>query len=179
MRRVIGRSLLLAAVLALGAGDPASAEIYKCVGADGKTLFTSDLSQCPGAERHEPSGRLERVPTHAPTPARRPPARFHSPGMPNLAGQEAVWRGKKLRAEAELRDLEGRIDYVREAVGWCNRGRSLYVEDDTGIRRGYDCRKVQNEHEEIKARMAGLRLYLDEGLEEECRRAGCLPGWIR
>ena len=68
---------------------------------------------------------------------------------------------------------------VRRAVGWCNRGHSLYIEDDTGIRRGYDCGKVRKEHEEVRARMAGLRLYLDEGLEEECRCAGCLPGWIR
>ena len=50
---------------------------------------------------------------------------------------------------------------------------------ETGIRRSYDCRDVDNEHEQVKARLAGLRLYLDDGLEEECRRAGCLPGWIR
>jgi hypothetical protein len=99
--------------------------------------------------------------------------------MQDPAGQEAIWRGKKLRAEAELRDLEGRLESVRKAAGWCNRGHDLYIEDETGIRRGYDCRKVHNEHEEVKARMAGLRLYLDEGLEDECRRAGCLPGWIR
>ena len=61
----------------------------------------------------------------------------------------------------------------------CNRGHALYVEDETGIRRSYKCRDVDNEYEQAKARLAGLRLYLDDGLEEECRRAGCLPGWIR
>jgi len=49
MRGVTGRSLLLSAVLALGMGEPLRAEIYKCVGADGNTLFTSDRSLCPGA----------------------------------------------------------------------------------------------------------------------------------
>jgi len=175
----MGRSLVLAAVLALVAWEPARTEIYKCVGADGKTLFTSDHSQCPGAERHESSGRLETVPTQARPSVRRPPARLRGRVIESVAGNEALWRGKKLRAETEMRDVEGRLEYVRRAVGWCNRGHDLYTEDETGIRRGYDCRSVQNEYEQVKARLAGLRLYLDEGLEEECRRAGCLPGWIR
>ena len=38
MREVMARALLLTAVLALGA--PGGAEIYKCLGADGKMLFT-------------------------------------------------------------------------------------------------------------------------------------------
>jgi hypothetical protein len=177
MRGVAGRSLLLSAVLALGMGEPARAEIYKCVGADGKTLYTSDRSLCPGAELHVPAGRVERVP--AQTPVGQPPARRPSQSIERFEENEAVWRGKKLRAEAELRDLEGRLEYVRQAVSWCNRGHTLFTEDETGIRRSYDCNQVQNEYEEVKARMAGLRLFLDEGLEEECRRAGCLPGWIR
>ena len=178
MQGVMGRLHLLALAFALGAWEPAWAEIYKCVGADGKTLFTSDQSQCPGAEQHQSTGRLETVPKQPRSSVRRPPARRrHAIG--GQAGNEALWRGKKLRAETELRDLEGRLEYVSQAVTWCNRGRSLYTEDDTGIRRGYDCREVHNEHQQIKARMAGLRVYLDEGLEEECRRAGCLPGWIR
>jgi hypothetical protein len=175
----MGRSLVLAAVLALVAWEPARTEIYKCVGADGKTLFTSDHSQCPGAERHESTGRLETVPTQPRPSVRRPPARLRGRTIESVAGSEALWRGKKLRAETEMRDVEGRLEHVRRAVGWCNRGHDLYTEDETGIRRGYDCRSVQNEYEQVKARLAGLRLYLDEGLEEECRRSGCLPGWIR
>jgi hypothetical protein len=179
MRGVKAGSLLLAAVLVLGAWEPARTEIYKCVGADGKTLFTSDSSQCPGAERHEPTGRLEKVPGQSRSSVQRPPARLGSHGTASPAGNEALWRGKKLRAEAELRELEGRVEYVRRAVVWCNRGHALYSEDETGIRRGYDCRNVHDEFAEIEGRLAELRVYLDEGLEEECRRAGCLPGWIR
>lgn len=169
---------MLVAVLALVAWEPALAEIYKCVGADGQTLYTSDQSQCPGAEEHQSTGRLETV-TSQPRPSvRRSPARSLR-STPQVAGGEALWRGKKLRAETELRDLEGRLEYMHRAVGWCNRGHDLYVEDKRGIRSGYDCGKVQNEYQQIKARVAGLRVYLDEGLEEECRKAGCLPGWIR
>ncbi len=179
MRGVKHGSLLLVAALALGAWEPARTEIYKCVGADGKPLFTSDPTQCPGAERHEPTGRVEKVPAQSRSSGRRLPARLRGHGIASPAGNEALWRGKKLRAEAELRDLEGRLEYVRRAVVWCNRGHALYSEDEMGIRRSYDCRDVDNEFEQAKARLAGLRLYLDEGLEEECRRAGCLPGWIR
>ena len=178
MREGFARALLLAAILALAASEAGQAEIYKCTGADGKTLFTSDRSQCPDAPRHQPSGRIEKVPAQPRSSYRRSPARLRR-AAGNVAGNEALWRGKKLRAEAELQGIEGRLEYMRQAVGWCNRGRALYAEDEMGIRRSYDCQDVHNEHEQLKARMTGLRLYLDEGLEEECRRAGCLPGWIR
>jgi len=171
-------ALLLTVVLALVASEPGRAEIYKCVGADGKTLFTSDRSQCPGAERHQPTGRVEKMPAPSRPSVRSAPARLRR-GTGGAAGNEALWRGKRLRAEAEMQGIEGRLEYMRKAVGWCNRGRDLYVEDEMGIRRSYDCRDVDNEYEQLKARESGLRLYLDEGLEDECRRAGCLPGWIR
>ena len=179
MPGIMARALLLTAILGLVAWHPGRAEIYKCVGADGETLFTSNRSQCPGAARHQPAGRVEKLPAQSKSSVRRAPARFRSHGISSAAANEALWRGKKLRAETELRDLEGRLEYVRQAVGWCNRGHALYSEDETGIRRGYDCKNVYNEYEQVKAQMAGLRLYLEEGLEEECRRAGCLPGWIR
>jgi len=179
MRGVTGRALFLTVVLALAAWEPARAEIYKCVGADGKMLFTGDRSQCPGAERHQSTGRIEKMPARPPATVRRPPARRRGGAIGNAAAKEALWRGKKIRAETELQGLEGRLEYMRQAVGWCNRGDVLFAEDDTGIRRSYDCRDVHNEYEQLKARQAGLRLYLGEGLEEECRRAGCLPGWIR
>ena len=178
MRGVMARAVLLTAFLALAGSEPGRAEIYKCIGADGKTLFTGDHSQCPGAERHQLSGRVEKMPAQSRSSGRRVPARLRR-GVGSVAGSEALWRGKKLRAEAELQGIEGRLEYMRRAVGWCNRGHALYAEDEMGIRRSYDCQDVHNEYEQLKARMSGLRLYLDEGLEEECRRAGCLPGWIR
>ena len=94
MPGVMARSLLLAAVLTLGAGEPAWGEIYKCVGADGKTLFTSDQSQCPGAERHQSTGRVETVPMRSRPSARRPPARRRGRASNATAGNEALWRGK-------------------------------------------------------------------------------------
>jgi hypothetical protein len=179
MRNGLALSLVAAVVLVLGTSESARSEIFKCVGADGKTLFTSDSSRCPGAEAHESTGRVETIPSTPRASRRRLPARWGVTKGAGTAGNEALWRGKKLRAETELRDLELRSEYLYKAAGWCNRGNTLYIEDETGIRRDYDCKDVDNEYEEVKARIAALRLYLDGGLEEECRRAGCLPGWIR
>jgi hypothetical protein len=50
-----------AAWLILFACAPASAEIYRCVAADGSVRFADDASACPGAERHEPGGALQRI----------------------------------------------------------------------------------------------------------------------
>ena len=179
MRRAMEGVLLLVALVSLTVAPPAQAEIYKCVGSDGKTLFTSDASQCPGTRRHEPTGEIQKVPTPSPPAGRAVPAGSRGGNLAPSGGGEALWRGKKLRAEAELRDLGHRIEYVRQAVKWCNRGHSLYAQDEAGLRHEYDCDEVDNEFEQLEARQTGLRLYLAEGLEEECRRAGCLPGWIR
>jgi len=63
----------LALGLVLGAA-PAAAEMYRCTGPGGEVLFTSDPSQCPGAETHEPEGAVQRhEATQAPPAASRHP----------------------------------------------------------------------------------------------------------
>jgi hypothetical protein len=168
---------LLAVCLAVPAA--AAAELYKCRGPDGKTLFTSDRSQCPGAEAHEPSGSLQRTgPAPAPrkAPAARPAAR---PDPIDEEAEAATWRAKRERAEAALRDVDARIAELHEAAGWCNRGYAIYAEDGDGLRRGVDCEDVDAREAELRRERAKLEAYVEEGLEEECRQAGCLPGWIR
>jgi hypothetical protein len=157
------------------------AELYKCRGPDGKTLFTSDRSQCPGAEAHEPSGRLQRTgpaPAAAPrkAPAARPAARR---AAPDDEAEAQAWRAKRVRAEAALRDAEAELGTLHEVAGWCNRGHMVYAHDEDGLRRDVDCDEVDARERELRREQKRLQAYLDEGLEEECRRAGCLPGWLR
>jgi hypothetical protein len=154
------------------------AELYKCRGPDGKTLFTSDRSQCPGAEVHEPSGRVQRTgPTASgrPAPAARPAAR---PAADDAAEAQA-WRAKRLQAEASLRDADAQLATLHEVAGWCNRGHLVYAEDQDGLHHGVDCDQVDAQERALRREQKRLKAYLDEGLEEECRRAGCLPGWLR
>jgi hypothetical protein len=150
------------------------AELYKCRGPDGKTLFTSDRSQCPGAEAHQPSGSLQR--TGPSTPAPRPAARQ---AAPDEEVEAQAWRDKRLRAEAALRAAEAKIATLHEAAGWCNRGHVVIAEDEDGLRHDVDCDEIDAREKELRREQKKLAAYLEEGLEEECRRAGCLPGWLR
>jgi hypothetical protein len=167
------------AVLALVAAlaPAARAEMYRCEGPDGAPLYTSDASQCPGARAHEPRGAVQ---THESRPAAapRPPA-ARAPGLADDEARAAVWRGKRAKAVAELERVSDLRQRSERAVGWCNRGGDLYVEEDTGLRRGVSCDSVRREQEELERAEAELKSYLGGGLEEECRRAGCLPGWVR
>jgi hypothetical protein len=156
------------------------AELYKCRGPDGKTLFTSDRSQCPGAEAHEPTGSLQRTgpaPSARTAPAARPAARPAEAVADEAEAQ--TWRAKRLRAEASLREAEAQLATLHEVAGWCNRGHLVYAEDEDGLHHGVDCDQVDEQERSLRREHKKLKDYLDEGLEEECRRAGCLPGWLR
>jgi hypothetical protein len=183
-----------AALLALAAlaAAPARAQIYRCPGPDGQPVFTSDASACPGAPPHAPTRDVQRVEPSGPSWSGDPalageaPPRGARPLAPPAAAagepedaQAAMWKRKRTEAEAELRSLERGQDELREIVTWCNRGGELVVEDEVGVRDRYDCDDAREAHAQARARATALRAYLAGGLEDECRRAGCLPGWIR
>ena len=172
----IGTLVLLASFALAG---PASGEIYKCQGPDGKTLYTTDPSQCPGSEAHVLKGQVQSVDSSASSPLRRslPAARGT---VDSEATQRAYWQAKKRDAEATLVEGRERLGYLERMVTACNRGAELYIQDeDTGIRRGYKCNDVKAERIEVAGIVQQAEYFLEEGLEDECRRAGCLPGWIR
>jgi len=82
-------------------------------------------------------------------------------------------------AEGALQDIERNFDELEEIVTWCNRGGELVIEDRVGVRDDYSCDEARESHERASARRKELKRYLSGGLEDECRRAGCLPGWVR
>jgi hypothetical protein len=173
---VAARALVSALALLLWA-TPAAGEMFKCPQPDGSILYTSDRSRCPGAAAHEPEGRVYDI-EGAPRPPRA------APGEPAAAAEgdaaAATWRTRKTQAEEGLAETTQRLEAIRRAVGLCNRGSTLWTQDEaTAIRRGVACDDVRAEAARLEANAAELRDYLDGGLEEECRRAGCLPGWIR
>lgn len=174
------RGVAVLIVLGLGlAPCAATAELYKCRGPDGKTLFTSDRSQCPGATAHEPSGRLQRSQSSPAPAAAAPSAR---PARSRAVDDEAeaqTWRAKRRGAESALRETESQLETLSAVAGWCNRGAEVWAEDQDGLRHGVDCKDVDTQEAALRREQKRLKTYLAEGLEEECRRAGCLPGWIR
>jgi hypothetical protein len=181
------RRILIAAALACALAASVRAEIFKCVGANGDVRFTSDASQCPNAAPHAPKpGALQRVEkSEAPLASARPGAltttRRAAPAAHDTsAAAEGVWRGKKAEAERNLRTLEVAHERVIAAVRWCNKGHSVTTENPrTGLRQQVPCEDIDADRVKIEAELAKTRAYLEAGLEEECRQAGCMPGWIR
>jgi hypothetical protein len=166
----------LAFALAVSLGPAARAETWRCEGPDGKTLFTSDRSLCPRAAPHESRGRVQRA-GGAPKPSAR--AEPHPRrGDPDEA-EAAVWRTRRARAEAELEQARASLRQLHQVAGWCNRGHEVWATDEDGLRHGVDCDDLAAQRKALAREVRRLEAYLDEGLEEECRRAGCLPGWIR
>jgi hypothetical protein len=174
-------ALALAAALAAPAA-PAGAEIYRCQGPDGKTVYSSDPAACPGTLPHAPERSLQRVGggSRGADPAAPAPAGPQAEdGAQGEDAQAAMWKRKRLEAEAELRDLDRNLPELKEVVSWCNRGGELVLEDKVGVREDYSCDEALAAYEKLGARQRELRRYLASGLADECRRAGCLPGWIR
>jgi len=179
VRRAALALLLAASALA---GAPAAAEIYRCTGPDGKTLFTTDRAACPGAERHAPGREVQRVgggSGGAAEPGAPAAPAAAAPSAESEDAQATMWRRKRTDAEAELRDIDRSYDELSEIVTWCNRGGDLIVEDDVGVRKDYSCDEAHESYERATERRKELKRYLAGGLEDECRRAGCLPGWVR
>ncbi len=174
----------LAPILALGLGlapGPLRAELFRCVQPDGRTIYTDNAASCPNAAKHEPKGRIQNIPTGLVGAPRPPPAAAQRETIERAARESdaAFWRQKKAHKQAELANLEQRHERLRRYVTWCNRGGELFRRDEAGLRSKVDCRSVDREFEEMSRELEALRAYLASGLEEECRRSGCLPGWIR
>lgn len=169
-------SLLLLGLLAAG---PATAELYRCMAADGSVRFTDDASACPGARPHEPRGQVQRYDAPAPprrsAPATRPaPADFDA-----RAAQAELWRQKLEQARQEEQELGREVEQLEQLVTWCNRGGKVLTRDRSGLNQDVSCGSVREEHAGKIRRLGEVQRYLAEGIHEECRRSGCLPGWLR
>ena len=172
----------LTLIAALFAPDASRADLYRCPKPGGGAVFTDNPNACPGARQHQPSAVVQKIPTAV--PSARAASRAPAPGRAALrrqaeADMARAWRQKKTEKERELRHLDSRRDKLLEAVTWCNRGGELLQRDASGLNRKVSCKGVRGDLAALETRMASIQSYLDEGLEEECRRAGCLPGWIR
>jgi len=165
----------------------AQAELLRCQGPDGRTIYTDDKSRCPGADPFEPSGEVQRAEevepagaaSRAPLDDRVERARARQRANEAEEGEARRWREKRQEAEQQLEQLTQRRLELGEFVTWCNRGGSVVTRDVAGIKREVPCEQVRQEYEGLDDREAKVRSYLQSGLAEECRKAGCLPGWIR
>ena len=174
---------LAACGLALALAAPAAAELYLCKGADGGITYTDNPGTCPESETHEPEADLQLIPTESrpAAPSFDPPPSLRRAAIESAAAesQAQVWRQRMQQKKAELEQVDEQTRALRQYVAHCNRGGELIRRDETGIKHQISCDAVRSEYQTIRTQQAKLRDYVDRGIYEECRRAGCLPGWLR
>jgi hypothetical protein len=178
--RAFAAALTFACVaLALCMPAGAWAGIYKCTGADGRVHYTSDASHCPNAQEQKLEKKLQRVLDDDSTRRRQARPAAARRGARRGDGLEAMWKAKRPAAEQELQQLEARLVQMDKVIKGCNRGGEWYKTDDAGIRRHISCEELRERLAKLQQERDELRSYLADGLEDECRRAGCQPGWVR
>jgi hypothetical protein len=174
------RCLLALAVAVVSIATGATAELYRCVRPDGSTVYTDSRTTCPGAREHQTTGEVQnyRASTtiRSEGTTRRPPASLSNRTQTD---NEASWRQKKLRAAQEFLDITARIEQISPFVKTCNRGGSVFRTQENGLRTGVSCDRLRDEVPKLEKQRSVLEAYLDHGLRDECRRSGCLPGWLR
>jgi hypothetical protein len=179
------QALLLAIVASASAAiapAPASGDVYRCTRPDGGIVFTDNESACPGSAKHEPADKVQSFPREDdPVPAApgREARDAYARQIEEERAQKTHWQQRKRMKEEELRVLEQRHRQLGEFVTACNRGMEIISRDASGMKYQVPCDRVRKEYEETRALQEPLREYLETGLARECRRAGCLPGWIR
>jgi hypothetical protein len=176
-------AIALALATALAAGR-ARADLLRCTGPDGRTIYTDDKSLCPDSARYEPSGAVHSVDSAAPGPepeadTRKARAARRVQVQDARAGEARRWRDRKQAKEEELRQVVAERDALKGWVAFCNHGNIVFTRDEAGIKERVHCSELSGRLAALDARAAGIRDYLENELPEECRRSGCLPGWIR
>jgi len=183
--RVAARcSAVFGVAAALFAGSEIHADLYRCEGKDGGVRYVGNPEACPGARRYEPRSRVQSVAplpgaASAPRPSsERAPQRGSGNGSGD-PGAASFWQRKKAHAEAELRQVDAAAPRLERMALRCNKGADAWYTDRAGLKHGVSCPQIGAERDRARAEQKRLRHYLEIGLAEECRRAGCLPGWVR
>jgi hypothetical protein len=178
------RCVLLAAIAVgvfFGSASLSLAELFRCQRPDGSIVYTDDQAVCPGATNHEPQGVVQSVPESA-TPQGQAPAKRIQMMRRALEAETkdaAQWQNKKIDATNELAQLTSHRSVLKRYLNHCSRGGSVYIIKENGLKAMVPCSEVRMEFTDLENRHAELTAYLDGGLQQECHRAGCLPGWVR
>jgi hypothetical protein len=157
-------------------------------------------------ERFLPPGAMvvDRVPKSAPKPrAESPPAAVDpsqagegpravegapAPALSDAerreaeeAAAEAMWRSKRRQANEELSRATATYRYAEEIRRECERReRTVQVVPGYGMVEKRECSPADLEFiAQATETYEEAKRYAERGIEDECRRASCLPGWIR
>ena len=164
-----------------GLTSPGHAELYRCQQPDGSIIYTDDQAVCPGATSHEPQAVVQSVPSAPAHPGQAPAKKIEKMRRELQAEEKQAqqWKKKKTDAEQEFAKVAAQRNAIQRYVNHCSRGGTVFVTKENGLKAAVSCREVRNDFANLEKRHAELAAYLDGGLQQECHRAGCLPGWVR
>jgi hypothetical protein len=128
-----------------------------------------------GAAPAERAGEAAPAPTAPAAPDAAPPAKAEEPAK---ADEEATWRKRIADAREELRRNEMFAEALQTRINALSR--DALSRDDPAARR-----RVADDRNEARAELARVKQAIEAGTkqiadtEEEARKAGVPPGWLR
>jgi hypothetical protein len=157
---------------------PGAAELFRCTGPDGETIFTDQRGVCPNEEAFEPDAVLHKATDT--TKGRAAMAR-HRQRVEERATEslEQAWKQKQTDAQTRIEQIQERREKMKPYVNHCNRGGYVTTRDDAGIEDVVNCSELRHDFAKLDDLEQDAKNYLTNVLPEECRKAGCLPGWLR
>ena len=186
MRNLLSTAAVVCALLAGAAtvsaqslGDLAKKEAERRKAAPGaaKTYTNDDLKQLPPPAGTATGKAAEELKNADPTkPAEPEKVDATKPAEP--AKDEAHWRGRITAAREDIRRNESFLEALQSRV-------NALTADFTARDDPYQRAKIAEDRQKALAEMARLKEDIEKGkksitdIEEEARRAGVPPGWIR
>lgn len=199
--------LLPGFVLSQSLGDVAEQEKAKRKRTGAQSYTNDDLEHATPTPSPSPSASAAPQPEATPAPRNRdrfkvgltPPAKPQEPGAKPAesktietegktkepaapAKDEAYWRGQREAREKAIQDAEDQIKAIEQRIGELATDRNPNAGDlldpDRLKKREAELRQKAEELEKAKDALAAARRRLAD-LDEEARRAGVPPGWVR
>ena len=178
----MSRCVLAALVLCAFAGRAAAQGLGDAARQEGEKRSRSKASTAARtytAEDLEQGGAAPVIPAPAPTPEAIAPivsggAPAQGQVLPDRPSEEKRWRHRASVARSSVATLEKRFDEADRAATWSATDGPMSCTGRVNTRHGRDMEQLQEARQQLAAARQAL-----EDFEEEARRAGVPPGWLR
>lgn len=142
-----------------------------------KTLTNQDIEEI---RKKQPISGIETTATEGETDAKgADTASTAKKPEPDPTQTEEYWRGRKQEVDARVQDAQTRVEQLQTEINSLTQ--AFYAEGDGVAQRPLiETERIERIKELEAAKEALQNARSDaEGLEDEARRAGALPGWLR
>ena len=141
-----------------------------------KTLTNQDIEEI---RKKQPISGIESTDAPPPVGEAAETAKQNDKKEVDATQTEEYWRTRKQETDARVKDAQGRLDQIQSEINTLTT--AFYSESDGVAQRPLIQAERTERIKELEAAKAELEAAraASEGLEDEARRAGALPGWLR